>query len=129
MFLHMFSRGRPTKVPLPLPATMVAAGSHHSAFLLTSGQVFTCGDHQVSSESQLQTYRWYMAHGGEFRESATALSLVAHGSTLHLRTNTGKRPFPLLRYIGHIDQSTLGNMVSIMLATFSFSGCFYWYPF
>ncbi|KAH9488940.1 E3 ubiquitin-protein ligase mycbp2 [Bulinus truncatus] len=39
-------RGKPTKVPLPLPATMVAAGSHHSVFLLTSGQIYTCGDHQ-----------------------------------------------------------------------------------
>ncbi|CAG5134648.1 unnamed protein product, partial [Candidula unifasciata] len=28
---------------------MVAAGSHHSVFLLTSGQVFTCGDHQKGS--------------------------------------------------------------------------------
>lgn len=47
MFCLLF-RGVPTKVPLPLAAVQIAAGSHHTVILLTSGQVYTCGDYQVN---------------------------------------------------------------------------------
>ena len=34
-------------MPLPLAAVQIAAGSHHTVILLSSGQVYTCGDYQV----------------------------------------------------------------------------------
>jgi len=42
-----FSRGAPVQVELPMGATQVAAGGHHTVVLLSNGQVYTFGNHKV----------------------------------------------------------------------------------
>jgi hypothetical protein len=37
----------PVQVELPMGATQVAAGGHHTVVLLSNGQVYTFGNHKV----------------------------------------------------------------------------------
>ena len=46
-YLFIFSRGAPVQVELPMGATQVAAGGHHTVVLLSNGQVYTFGNHKV----------------------------------------------------------------------------------
>lgn len=48
----LISRGSPIMVRLPpnVRVTQIAAGSNHTIFLTSNGQIYTCGDFQVSLE-------------------------------------------------------------------------------
>ena len=48
-FSLLIDRGVPTRVPLKVKVTQVAAGGHHTVAMTASGQVYTFGAYMVST--------------------------------------------------------------------------------